>query len=71
MSDAAFALALLGLAAIALAIASLAALRGWRGWLELRRLALASPPSAPPPRSEIPALRERIRRLEAIAEGRA
>ena len=70
MSDAASALSLLGLAAVALAIASLAALRGWRGWLELRRIQLASPPSPLRRRSELSDLRARIRRLEAIAEGR-
>ena len=71
MSDAATILALIGLAAAAAALASLAALRGWRGWLDLKRLELAQ--SSPPRRGrgEIAALRDRIRRLEAIAEGRA
>ena len=67
MSDAAVSLALLGLAAIALALASMAALRGW---LDLRRAAIGSSPPPAPARSELSALRERIRRLEAIAEGR-
>lgn len=66
---------LLVLAACALAglgLALLAALRGWQGWLELKRLELTAP-GAHAPRSpameriELADLRERIRKLEAIA----
>lgn len=53
----------------------IAAMRGWRGWLELKRAELrqqgeatARAPAADP-RIELAALRERVRRLEAIAQG--
>ena len=58
-----------------LGVASVAALKGWRGWLELKRLELAnmpaldrSPPS-PAARIELADLKERVRKLEAIASG--
>jgi hypothetical protein len=64
-------LALSGL--LALAIVAAAALRGWSGWLELKRAELAQPRTdAPPPASariEVADLKERIRKLEAIAAG--
>ena len=57
-----------------LGLASLAALRGWQGWLELKRLELTQssgdrmlPPATG--RIEIADLRERVRKLEAIAAG--
>ena len=57
-----------------LATASWAALKGWQGWLELRRFELthgcadkALPPATG--RIEIADLRERVRKLEAIAAG--
>jgi len=60
----------------ALAMLSLAALRGWSLWLALkhRELDIASKadlPPAPSPSSriEIADLKERIRKLEAIAAG--
>jgi hypothetical protein len=65
----------------ALAIVSLVALRGWRDWIQLKReeLALhqsASRDSAHDPamphagsRIEIADLKERLRKLEAIAAG--
>lgn len=52
-----------------------AALRAWRGWLDLRRLEIASRSPAPEieqdagTRIEMAAIRERLRRLEAIATG--
>jgi hypothetical protein len=57
-----------------LAIIALTALRGWNGWLELKRAELArrteetTPPSAAA-RIEVADLKERIRKLEAIAAG--
>ncbi len=58
----------------ALGTASWAALKGWQGWLELKRLELthgmadkALPPATG--RIEIADLRERVRKLEAIAAG--
>lgn len=58
----------------ALAIVAAAGLSGWRGWLELQRLSLASDReiASPPPagaRIELADLKERIRKLEAIAAG--
>lgn len=58
----------------ALSIAAYAALKGWRGWLDLKRLELdrvaegAAPPSTGS-RIEIADLKERVRKLEAIAAG--
>lgn len=62
-----------GLAGLLIAIAAF--LRGWQGWLELKRaqLSAAHPPeiAAPSPaaRIELADLKERVRRLEAIADG--
>ena len=59
---------------VGLGSASLVALKGWQGWLELKRLELtqgcvdrALPPAGG--RIEIADLRERVRKLEAIAAG--
>jgi hypothetical protein len=68
-------LSVAGLAGLAMITA--AALAGWRGWLDLQRTALASDhpdmPTAPPAstgaRIELADLRERVRKLEAIAAG--
>ncbi len=59
---------------VALGTASWTALKGWQGWLELKRLELThgSADKALPPatgRIEIADLRERVRKLEAIAAG--
>ncbi len=58
----------------ALATASWAALKGWQGWLELKRLELSghgrhgdSSRGPAMERIEIADLKERIRKLEAIA----
>ena len=55
-------------------ILTAAALRAWRGWLELRRLELADrgAPEAKDDvglRIELAAVRERLKKLEAIASG--
>lgn len=57
-----------------LGLASLAALKGWQGWLELKRFELSSagidrtlPPAGN--RIELADLKERVRKLEAIAAG--
>jgi hypothetical protein len=61
-----------GAALAGLGIATFAALRGWQGWLDLRRLELAGSRSGEP-RSpagemiEVADLKERVRKLEAIA----
>ncbi|WP_454882770.1 hypothetical protein [Sphingomonas oryzagri] len=60
-----------------LAMVTTAALAGWRGWLDLQRTALAGghpeiPAAAPAntgARIELADLRERVRKLEAIAAG--
>lgn len=66
----------LALAAFAaVAIVSFAALSGWRGWLDLQRAVLqagrveAPAESSAGLRIELADLRERIRKLEAIAAG--
>ena len=61
---------------VGLAIIALAGLRGWNGWLDLKRAELirygqnddAGPPTAAA-RIEVADLKERIRKLEAIAAG--
>lgn len=65
-------MAMTGLAAIG--IIALTALRGWRGWLELKRTELQhvrmeTAPTTAGSRIEIADLKERIRKLEAIAAG--
>jgi hypothetical protein len=57
-----------------LAGASLAALKAWNGWLELKKMELAhvSADRGLPPASgriEMADLKERVRKLEAIAAG--
>jgi hypothetical protein len=59
---------------VALGLASIAALKGWNSWLEFKRLELASQVgdhSLPPAtgRIELADLKERVRKLEAIAAG--
>jgi hypothetical protein len=75
MGDPTNTLALASFATVALSISSIAALKGWREWLELKRMEIAhapmravSPPS-PAARIEIADLKERVRKLEAIANG--
>jgi hypothetical protein len=68
-----FAAAALGITAML----CLAAGRAWRGWLELKRLELAARGDAAPVaerdevgvRIELAAVRERLKKLEAIASG--
>ncbi|MFT3967498.1 MAG: hypothetical protein QM690_16615 [Sphingobium sp.] len=70
-------MALASLAALAMLV--VAALRGWRGWLDLKRAELdrfaataggADPARLPAAeRIEMADLKERIRKLEAIAAG--
>lgn len=66
-------LSLATLAGLAMLIAG--GLAGWRGWLDLQRAALAGrggeahPPAPAAARIEIADLRERVRKLEAIAAG--
>ncbi len=65
-------IALAGL--VGLSIVTMATLRGWNGWLELKRAELghrgeASAPPSAAARIEVADLKERIRKLEAIAAG--
>ena len=74
MGDAGILLTVLAALVVALAMLSLAALKGWTGWLELRRLELqqggrSANPSPAAARLELADLRERVKRLEAIANG--
>jgi Tfp pilus assembly PilM family ATPase len=66
------ALMLAGFGLAALGIAVFAALRGWQGWLDLKRMELAgqSRQEGRGPameRIEVADLKERVRKLEAIA----
>ena len=59
---------------LAIAMTSVAGLKAWRGWLELKRVEIESRRSggssaSPVARIELADLRERIRKLEAIANG--
>ena len=56
---------------LALSITAFAGLKGWQGWLELKRLEFActhrEPKSPAMEMIEVADLKERIRKLEAIA----
>ncbi len=71
MSDPMALVALASSGVIATGIAAFAGLRGWQGWLDLKRLELAGnrqePRSPAMERIEMADLKERIRKLEAIA----
>lgn len=68
-------IALIGVSVLlAAALAAVAGLRGWQAWLDFKRLELASqtgdhglPPASG--RIELADLKERVRKLEAIAAG--
>lgn len=76
MSDPNFYLTMASAALAGLAMLVLAGLSGWRGWLELKQRQMATehdvrspPPPSATARIEIADLKERIRKLEAIAAG--
>ena len=74
MADLAQLLALASAGTVATAFASGAALKGWLSWLEVRRLhgrsrGLRSETGSGSRPAELSELRERVRRLEAIANG--
>ena len=75
MSDPATLLAFSAALLLAVCIAAGAALKGWRGWLELKRMEIAGQVRAEPTspsaagRIELADLKERVRKLEAIANG--
>lgn len=59
---------------VVVSIASIFALKGWQGWLDLKKLELSSGQEASPypvtgGRIELADLKERVRKLEAIAAG--
>lgn len=68
------ALILAGTILLATAMLCVAGLRAWRGWLELRRFELERREDAPADgdvgtRIELAAVKERLKKLEAIASG--
>ena len=76
MQDPIFWLTISGAGLIGLVVLAWTALSGWRGWLELERMRLegnrqqAAPSGASPAaRIELADLKERVRKLEAIAAG--
>lgn len=75
MPDAAAILLLMAAGMAGVAIASAAVLKGWSGWLDLRRHQFVTPsedgpqPPSVAARIEMADLKERVRRLEAIASG--
>lgn len=77
MTEATFWLAIAVTGLAGLIIVTQAALKGWRGWLDLRKAELdshrdaqtAAAPPSPASRIELADLKERIRKLEAIAAG--
>lgn len=74
MTDATFWLTICAASLAGLVIATQAALTGWRGWLDLRRLEIdhareATMPPSSASRIELADLKERVRKLEAIAAG--
>ncbi|MEZ5709647.1 MAG: hypothetical protein R3E02_09710 [Blastomonas sp.] len=74
MQDAYFYMTIAASTLVAVALVSTTALRGWREWLAFRRMEIDSMRSdqnqpSPTARIEIADLKERIRKLEAIAAG--
>jgi len=70
MDDPASLAALSASGLVAVGLASAALLKAWHGWLELRRDSLGSSGARRAGgRREVSELRERVRRLEAIASG--
>jgi hypothetical protein len=72
MNDPASLAALSGSGLLAIGLLSAALLRAWHGWLELRRIELDRRGGRAPGSArggEVRELRERVRRLEAIANG--
>ena len=73
MAEPASLFALTSAGVVGLLIVSTALLRGWNGWLEVKRLELETragqEPAPAPARLELAQLKERVRKLEAIASG--
>jgi hypothetical protein len=74
MSDQLPTLLLVAIVVLIVAMALTAALAGWRGWLQLKHYEASQatedrPRSTVAARIELADLRERVRKLEAIADG--
>lgn len=72
MTDPSVLIATASLGTLGLTLSSAAALRAWHGWLDVRRAGIGSGRpvrASTATRVEIARLRERVRRLEAIASG--
>lgn len=73
MTDLSLLVATASIGTLAVTVSAAAGLRAWQGWLDLRRAELGGGGPQPRPstaaRVEIARLRERVRRLEAIADG--
>jgi hypothetical protein len=73
MTDAGSLVTIAPIAIVGIGIISTALLHGWTGWLAVRRLELESSRavsrSSPATRMELASLKERVRKLEAIASG--
>ena len=72
MADPALLVALGSAGTLAVSATAATALKGWNEWLEVRRLELEggrAPPASEGAPADIVELRERVRRLEAIADG--
>ncbi len=74
MADTSTLLTIASAGLVAFGIVSTALLRGWSGWLAVRRLELENsgrkdPAFPEPTRMEVASLTERVRKLEAIANG--
>lgn len=76
MTDPFYAATLAVAGLLAVTILALAGLKAWAGWLDLQRLSLDGHRSEPGPttgnsgaRIELADLKERVRKLEAIAAG--
>lgn len=75
MIDQTYLVAMASAGTLSVFMVSMALLRGWQGWLEVRRLEIgrtaaeAEPQPTPATRIEVADLKERVRRLEAIANG--
>jgi len=74
MSDPALMLSMASAGTLAIGLTATAALRGWQEWLDLRRLEIGARGGRGRGRSgarrpDIVELKDRVRRLEAIANG--
>ena len=70
MTDPAALLAMVSTGTLAIGVTAVATLKAWHDWLELRRLQIEKGKGrGSPRRAELADLRDRVKRLEAIANG--